>query len=55
MMTFGGLSAAYIVTATNKAVEWHPFDLPVQVWISTTIILISSFVYHRGKVAFDQF
>ena len=55
MMTFGGLSAAYIVTATNKAVEWHPFDLPVQVWISTTIILISSFVYHRGKVALDQF
>jgi cytochrome c oxidase subunit 3 len=55
MMTFGGLSAAYIVTATNKAVEWHPFDLPVQVWISTTIILISSIVYHRGKVALHQF
>jgi len=55
MMTFGGLSAAYVVTATNKAVEWHPFDLPIQVWISTTIILISSFVYHRGKVALDHF
>src|SRR6478672_11837012 len=55
MMTFGGLSAAYVVTATNRAVEWHPFDLPVQVWISTTIILISSFVYHRGKVALDNF
>ena len=55
MMTFGGLSAAYVVTATNKAVGWHPFDLPIQVWISTTIILISSFVYHRGKVALDHF
>jgi len=55
MMTFGGLSAAYVVTATNKAVEWHPFDLPIQVWISTAIILISSFVYHRGKVALDHF
>jgi cytochrome c oxidase subunit III len=55
VMTFGGLSAAYVVTATNRAVEWHPFDLPVQVWISTTIILISSFVYHRGKVALDDF
>lgn len=55
VMTFGGLSAAYIVTATNKAVEWNPFDLPIQVWISTTIIIISSFVYHRGKVALDNF
>ena len=55
MMTFGGLSAAYIVTATNKAVEWHPFDLPIQVWISTTIIIISSFVYHRGKTSLDKF
>ena len=55
LMTFGGLCAAYIVTATNKAVEWRPFDLPVQVWISTIIILISSFVYHRGKVALDAF
>ena len=55
LMTFGGLSAAYVVTATNRAVEWHPFDLPVQVWISTTIILISSFVYHRGKVVLDNF
>ena len=55
MMTFGGLCAAYVVTATNKAVEWHPFALPVQVWVSTVIILISSFVYHRGKIALDRF
>jgi cytochrome c oxidase subunit 3 len=55
LMTFGGLSAAYVVTATNKAVEWHPFDLPIQVWISTVIILFSSIVYHRGKTALDQF
>jgi len=55
MMTFGGLCAAYIVTATNKAVEWNPFDLPIQVWISTALILISSFVYHQGKVALDRY
>lgn len=55
MMTFGGLSAAYIVTALNKAVEWRPFDLPIQVWISTVIIVISSFVYHRGKTGLDDF
>lgn len=55
LMTFGGLCAAYVVTATNKALEWHPFELPIQVWISTLIILVSSFVYHRGKVALDAF
>lgn len=54
LMTFGGLCAAYIVTATNKAIEWRPFSLPVQVWISTAIILVSSYVYHRGKVALDE-
>jgi cytochrome c oxidase subunit 3 len=54
LMTFGGLCAAYIMTATNGAIEWRPFALPVQVWISTAIILISSAVYHRGKVALDE-
>ena len=55
MMTFGGLCAAYIVTATNRAVEWNPFELPIQVWISTALIIISSFVYHQGKVALDRY
>jgi len=55
LMTFGGLSAAYIMTATNHAIEWKPFALPIQVWISTAIIIISSFVYHRGKVALDRY
>jgi cytochrome c oxidase subunit 3 len=55
LMTFGGLSAAYIMTATNGAIEWRPFALPIQVWISTTIILISSAVYHRAKVALDDY
>jgi cytochrome c oxidase subunit 3 len=54
-MTFGGLCAAYVVTATNKAIEWRPFDLPVQVWISTAIILVSSLIYHQGKSALEKF
>ena len=49
LMTFGGLIGAYIVLATNGALEWRPFDLPVQVWISTAIILTSSFTYHVSK------
>lgn len=49
LMTFGGLMAAYVVTATNGVAEWKPFDLPIQVWISTAIIVISSFTYHFAK------
>ena len=51
LMTFGGLIAAYIVIATNGVAEWKPFDLPIQVWISTAIIVTSSFTYHFGKMA----
>jgi cytochrome c oxidase subunit 3 len=55
LMTFGGLAAAYIVTAGNRAIEWNPFELPFQIWISTTIILASSVTYHRGKQAIDRY
>jgi cytochrome c oxidase subunit III len=48
-MTFGGLIAAYIVLATNKAMEWHPFNLPFQVWVSTAIIIISSITYELSN------
>lgn len=53
-MTFAGLMAAYVMIATNKAAEWHPFDLPFQVWISTALILASSLTYHLGKIALDR-
>lgn len=54
MMTFGGLMAAYVVIATNNVAEWKPFDLPIQVWISTGLIFISSLAYHFGKLAVDR-
>jgi cytochrome c oxidase subunit 3 len=54
MMTFGGLMAAYVVIATNGAAEWQPFSLPVQVWISTIILLASSVTYHFGWKALDR-
>src|SRR5881392_2461841 len=50
-MTFGGLIAAYVVTSTNGVQEWQPFSLPIPVWISTAIILISSIAYHFGYKA----
>lgn len=51
MMTFGGMLGAYVVIATNGAAEWSPFDLPLQVWISTLLILVSSVTYQLGKNA----
>lgn len=57
LMTFGGLFAAYIVIATNKAAEWQPFSLPIPVWISTALILLSSIAYvisERATAANDQ-
>lgn len=53
-MTFGGLMAAYVVLATNRSLEWQPFALPIQVWISTAIILISSITYTRAKTKLDR-
>ncbi len=48
LMTFGGLVAAYVVLATNRPLEWNPFSLPNQVWISTAILILSGITYHFG-------
>ena len=53
LMTFGGLIGAYVVIATNGAIEWKPFNLPVQVWISTIIILASSITYELFRRAVE--
>jgi cytochrome c oxidase subunit 3 len=54
LMTFGGLIGAYVVIATNRAVEWQPFNLPVQVWISTFLILASSLTYGLFRHAVEE-
>ena len=51
LMTFGGLAGAYVVVATNGVAEWRPFDLPIQVWVSTALIIASSFTYHVAQTA----
>jgi cytochrome c oxidase subunit 3 len=53
LMTFGGLIGAYVVIATNGAIEWAPFSLPVQVWISTFVILASSLTYEFFRHALE--
>jgi cytochrome c oxidase subunit III len=56
-MTFAGLLGAYLMIATNRAAEWKPFDLPLQIWVSTAIILVSSVTYSlaKGEVDADNF
>jgi len=54
MMTFGGLIAAYIVISTNGVMEWQPFALPVQVWVSTVLILASSVTYKIAHSSLNQ-
>lgn len=54
VMTFGGLIGAYIVISTNRVLEWQPFALPPQVWISTLLILISSFCYEKARRAIER-
>lgn len=49
LMTFGGLIGAYIVLATNGALEWKSFELPRQIWISTFLILSSSVTYSLAQ------
>lgn len=51
LMTFGGLIGAYVVVSTNGVLEWQPFNLPIQVYISTALILISSFTYSIAQKA----
>ncbi len=54
IMTFGGLISAYIVLATNNSLEWQPFSLPFQVWVSTVLILASSVTYTIAKSALKK-
>lgn len=53
LMTFAGIIAAYVVVSTNQALEWNPFELPIQIWVSTGLLLASSVFYeisHRQRV-----
>lgn len=50
LMTFSGLIGAYIVIATNEKLEWRPFNLPIQVWISTALLFFSSVSYEIFRI-----
>lgn len=54
LMTFGGLIGAYVVISTNGVLEWQPFNPPFQVYISTALILISSFTYSVAQRAISS-
>ena len=52
-MTFAGLVGAYVMVSANHHAEWKPFRLPIEVWISTFLIIASSFSYHIAKRAIE--
>ena len=54
LMTFGGLIGAYIVISTNGVLEWQPFNLPFQVYVSTALILLSSYTYTLAQKAINR-
>ena len=54
LMTFGGLMGAYVVVATNRALEWRPFELPLQIWFSTALIVFSSVTFELGRRALER-
>jgi cytochrome c oxidase subunit III len=51
LMTFAGLVSAYVFIALNRGQEWKPFDLPIQVFASTLIILASSLTFEFARQA----
>jgi cytochrome c oxidase subunit 3 len=53
-MTFGGLVGAYILISSNGVMEWRPFDLPFQIWVSTILILTSSVTYRTSQNALND-
>lgn len=43
MMMFMAMASSYIVIASMES--WHPIPLPKQIWLSTALILTSSFTF----------
>lgn len=54
LMTFGGLMGAYIVLSTNNPLEWKTFNLPIQIWISTVLIVASSVCYKVAQTKLNN-
>ncbi|QWX84074.1 cytochrome c oxidase subunit 3 [Cellulophaga sp. HaHaR_3_176] len=53
LMTFAGWTSAYIVSSTRE--DWlRDFELPSSFYISTTLIVISSFTYFFAKLAIKK-
>lgn len=44
-MTFTGLIGSYIFISMTGVMEWKPFSLPIQIWVSTLFIIVSSLTY----------
>ena len=52
LMMFAGLTSAYIVKRNQAG--WQTFDLPMQFWYSTAVIITSSVTMYLALQAFRQ-
>src|SRR6266576_3935547 len=53
LMLFVALTSAYIVRSAS-ANDWHPIVMPKVLWLSTTLIIISSITIERARRALKQ-
>ena len=53
LMMFTALSSAYVVRA-GSGNDWRPLDVPPFLWVSTALIVASSFVIERARRALTQ-
>jgi cytochrome c oxidase subunit III len=55
LMMFTALASAYIVrSGMTTSVDWHGGQMPSFVYVSTTLIVISSLTFTRAKAAINQ-
>ena len=52
IMMFAGLTSAYIVKRNQAG--WTPYDLSSALWLSTTVILLSSLTVYLAKKSFKE-
>lgn len=53
-MSFAGFISAYVFISVNKQQEWQPFDLPIQIFVSTALILASSATFELARLAIKR-
>lgn len=54
IMMFAGFTSAFIVNKSSAQENWISFDIPWAFYVSTAVILLSSFTIHQAVKTFKQ-